>query len=68
MACRILCKQTLTAIGLTKADALLMQFCKRVQHMYGEGAIMPNMHLHRQLKDVILYSGPVQEFWCFSFE
>ena len=26
------------------------------------------MHLHGHLKDVSLNYGPVQEFWCFSFE
>ena len=26
------------------------------------------MHLHGRLKDVILDYGPVQEFWCISFE
>ena len=50
------------------ADALLLQFCKRVQRMYGENAITPNMHLHGHIKEVIQDYGPVQEFWCFSFE
>lgn len=68
LACRILCQHSLTAVDLTKADALLMQFCKRVQRMYGEDAIKPNMHFHGHLKDVILDYGPIQEFWCFSFE
>lgn len=68
MACRILCKQALSTTDVTLADTLLLQFCKRVQRLYGETAITPNMHLHGHLKDIILDYGPVQEFWCFSFE
>ena len=68
LACRILCKQSLNSADVVKADGLLMHFCERVQRLYGESAITPNMHLHGHLRDVILDYGPVQEFWCFSFE
>ena len=68
LACRILCKQSLSTADITLADSLLMQFCKRVQRIYGEAVITPNMHLHGHLKDILLDYGPVQEFWCFSFE
>ena len=36
--------------------------------MYGEAVLTPKMHLHGHLKNVILDYGPLQEFWCFSFE
>ena len=29
---------------------------------------LPNMHLHGHLKEVIQDYGPIQEFWCYSFE
>ena len=58
LGCRILCKQKLTADEIKLADALLLQFCRRVDRMYGQGVITPNMHLHCHLKDVILDFGP----------
>lgn len=68
LACRILCKHTITTTDLTIADALLIQFCSRVEHLYGEDAVSPNMHLHGHLKECIQEYGPMQEFWLFSFE
>ena len=68
LACRILCQQTLSTIDIAIADNLLIQFCNRVERMYGKAFITPNMHFHGHLKDVIMDYGPVQEFWCFSFE
>lgn len=68
LACRIFCKQSLSRTDIELADSLILQFCKRVERMYGEAVVTPNMHLHGHLKDVILDYGPVQEFWCFSFE
>ena len=68
LACRILCRQALTEVDITLADTLLLQFCNRVQRLYGASAITPNMHLHGHLRDVILDYGPIQEYWCFSFE
>ena len=68
LACRILCKQCLSYDDVNLADALLLSFCKRVEHIYGQATITPNMHLHAHLKDVFLDFGPAQEFWLFSFE
>ena len=68
LGCRILCKQKLTADEIKLADALLLQFCRRVERMYGQGVITPNMHLHCHLKYVILDFGPSYEFWLFPFE
>lgn len=68
LACRILCKHNLSKHDIDLADVLLLQFCRRVQLLYGESSITPNMHLHAHLKQVILDYGPLQEYWCFSFE
>lgn len=68
LACRILCKQSITTTELIIADTLLIQFCSRVERLYGTDAISPNMHMHGHLKEVIEDFGPVQEFWLFSFE
>ena len=68
LACRILCKHSLSHLDISLADSLLIQFCKRVERLYGTTTITPNMHLHGHLKDVILDYGPIQEFWCYSFE
>ena len=62
LACRIICKQSLSNTDIALADGLLLQFCKRVERIYGEVVITPNMHLHGHLKDVSLDYGPVQEF------
>lgn len=56
-ACRILCQHTLTTDDIILADALLLHFSKRVQCMYGENAITPNMHMHCHFKDVLLDYG-----------
>ena len=50
------------------ADALLFQFCRRVQRMYGSDVITPNMHMHCHLKRVLLDYGPVFGFWLPSNE
>lgn len=68
LACRILCKHTLSITDINLADTLLLQFCRKVECIYGNDAISPNMHMHCHLKEVILDYGPIQEFWLFSFE
>ena len=68
LACRILCKRSLSLTDISLADALLMKFCKRVQRIYGESKVTPNMHLHAHLKECILDYGPAYEFRLFSFE
>ena len=45
-----------------------LQFCRRVQRMYGSDVITPNMHMHCHLKSVLLDYGPVFAFWLFSYE
>ncbi len=47
-------------------DALLL--FRRVQRMYGNDVITPNMHMHCHLKSVLLDYGPVFAFWLCSYE
>jgi hypothetical protein len=68
LACEYICKPVLTEEDITKADLMLLKFCRKFQTLYGNLAITPNMHLHCHLKDVILDYGPIHSFWCFSFE
>lgn len=68
LACRILCKHSLSFDDISLADALLMRFCRRVQHLYGESAVTPNMHMHAHIREDLLNYGPVYGFWLFSFE
>lgn len=46
------------------ADALLLQFCKEFQSLYGPDSVTPNIHLHDCVRDY----GPMSSFWLFSFE
>lgn len=68
LACRIVCQHSLTVEQIALADALLLAFCKGVEHLYGKPVITPNMHMHCHLREVLLDYGPVYSFWCFSYE
>lgn len=68
LACRILSQHELSYTEIDLADALLIQFCRKVEQIYGKEFVTPNMHMHGHLKQVILDYGPVQEFWLYSFE
>ena len=69
LACRIICKHSLlTEADIGLADAFLLRFCRRVQDLYGELAITPNLHLHAHVEECLLDFGPVYEFCLFSFE
>ena len=68
LACRLICKQSLSFTDIGLIDALLMKFCLRVEQLYGKDVISPNMHMHGHLRDVIKDYGPIQEFWLYSFE
>ncbi len=68
LACRLLSQHELSRRHIDLADALLTQFCKKVEQIYGKEAITPNMHMHGHLKQVILDFGPIQEYWLYSFE
>ncbi len=52
LACRYLCKSSVTSDELKLADALLMHFCKRCERLYTNGMITPNMHMHSHLRGV----------------
>lgn len=68
LCCRLLCAKAITSENIKLADALLLQFCKRTQRMYGQTIITPNMHLHSHLEECITDYGPSHSFWLFSFE
>ena len=55
-------------VEISLFDALLIKFCTRVQDIYGESAITPNMHMHGHLKEVVEDFGSVYAFWLFSYE
>ena len=67
LASRLLNQMQLSQSDIQLADALL-QFCKRVERMYGGAIITPNMHMHCHLKECILDYGTIYGFWLFSFE
>lgn len=68
LASRILCKSTISNHDIQLADALLLQFCRRVERMYGKNVITPNMHLHCHIKDNLYDYGPIHGFWLFPYE
>lgn len=49
-------------------DALLLQFCRRTERLFGKESITPNMHMHCHLHDCIKDFGPLHGFWCYAFE
>lgn len=65
LACRYLCSREITHDQITIADALLMQFCRRIECMYGKEIITPNMHMHAHLRECLLDYGPSHVFWLF---
>lgn len=68
LACFFLCRRAISKTDLVKADLLLIKFCKKVEELYGNNSITPNMHLHGHLADCIKDYGSVYGFWLFSFE
>ena len=68
LACKYICQGVISDGDLHIADALFMKFCKDVDTICGKGTIEPNMHLHCDLRDILLDHGTVASFWCFSFE
>lgn len=68
LSCFFLCGREISSIELTKADLLLLKFCKKVQNLYGNLAITPNMHLHGHIVECVKDYGPIYSFWLFSFE
>ena len=68
LACRILCKQSLSRTDIEDAQSLLLNFCTKVESFYGKHVITPNMHLHGHYKEMLFDYGPSQELWLFSYE
>lgn len=68
LACRILCLKALTVNQVKLADTLLVQYCKRVERMYGRDVITPNMHYCCHIASCIFDFGPAHDFWLLSFE
>ena len=67
-ACYPLKPSVINKCDVQSADLLLLHFCKQFQHLYGESACTPNVHLHTHLKDCLLDYGPPHAFWCYPFE
>lgn len=68
MGCRILGTKHITTDNIKLGDALLLQFCRRTEQLFGKGCITPNMHLHCHLAECMMDYGPLHSFWCFAFE
>ena len=62
LASRILCQMVITDEEIKLADAFLLQFCYRVERLYGKKIITPNMHLHCHLKQCLYDYGPIHNF------
>ena len=68
LACRLISCKQITNTEVKLADALLMQFCRRVENLYGREIISPNMHMHAHLCECVSDYGPSHVFWLYSFE
>lgn len=68
LGCRLLCHRTLTKMQLQLGDSLIMQFCRKVEQLYGKDEITANMHLHAHLRSCIEDYGPLYGFWVYAFE
>ena len=53
---------------IVAADLYFLQFCRKVETLYGKEYCTPNMHLHLHLKESFFNYGPPNAFWCFAFE
>ena len=68
LACRVLCHKNITFEQIGLGDALLIQFCKRTERIFGKEVITPNMRMHCHLRECILDYGPLHSFWLYAFE
>ena len=68
LASRLLCRRALSKDDIALADALLLQFCRRFELIYGPHAVTPNIHLHAHLVECVRDYGPMSSFWLFAFE
>ena len=68
LGCRVLCRKNISAEKVHLGDAHLMQFCKRMERIFGRQCITPNMHMHGHLRSCMLDYGPLHGFWLYAFE
>ena len=68
LCCRLLCSRQISTEQVKLADALILQFCRRTEEMYGKEVTTPNMHLHCHLFSCIEDFGPISGFWLFPYE
>ena len=68
LACRTLYSKAISTSQIILEDALLLQFCRRVERIYGKECITPNMHMHCHLRTCVEDYGPSHSFWLFAFE
>ena len=67
-ASRLLSKKCLSTGEIQSGDAFLLQFCCKVEALFGKSFITPNMHVACHIQDCIKDYGPIHGFWLFSFE
>ena len=67
LACRLMCSNDITRSNIQLVDALLLHFCdfcRRLERLYGNESITPNMHMHAHLAECISDYGPCHGFWA----
>lgn len=64
LGCRILGTKHITTDNIKLGDALLLQFCRSTEQLFGKEC----MHLHCHLAECMMDYGPLHSFWCFAFE
>ena len=67
-ACRIVLAKHISPEKVFLGDAHFLQFCLRMQSLFGNNSITPNMHMHCHLHSFILDFGPLHGFWLYAFE
>ena len=67
-SCRILTLPVINIEEVKEGSALLLEYCKQFQELYGSERVTPNMHMACHLMDCMLDYGPLSSFWCFAFE
>ena len=68
LACNLMCSRAISHASVSQMDEYLIQFCKRVEQLFGINGCTPNLHLHGHLHECFLDYGPSDSFWLFSFE
>ena len=74
LACRKLVTRTVSTDNVKLGDALLLQFCRRTEQLFGKESVTPNMHLHCHLADCMtdmdhfivfgaMHLKDVMEYW-----